>query len=48
MTFQPSRPSAVARRKKAERRQFIKDIFTVMVALILVWALVWLAYFATI
>lgn len=48
MNYQPQRPSVVARRKRAERIETIKAIAGAAVAIPIMWALVWLAYFATI
>lgn len=42
------RASVIARQKRASRKQLVKDILTAIIAIPVLFALVWLAYFATI
>lgn len=44
--FTPTRPSAVARRKKEQRAELIKDCIAVAVALPILWATITLSLLA--
>ena len=48
MTYQPTRPSALARRRQEQRAHNIKTTAAAIAAVPMLWALVWLVYFATI